>query len=225
MRFKELMEKRAKKQERMKEIVNKANQEVRALSEEESKEFDKLEEEIRAIDESIERMKKAEKLVKDEEPEPEPQNKEKDKEEQRAEEEKNAFEDYIRGVVDEKRADTNLTMTNNGAVIPTTIANKIIEEVVDMCPIYSMADRYNVGGTLSIPYYDESEGKIEMKYSDEFKELESTSGSFASIDLKGFLAGVLTKVSKQLINNSNFNIVDFVVIRMAKSIALWIENE
>ena len=227
MRFKELMEKRAKKQERMKEIVNKANQEVRALSEEESKEFDKLEEEIRAIDESIERMKKAEKLVKDEEPEPAPQNKDgkKDKEEQRAEEEENAFADYIRGVVDEKRADVNLTMTNNGAVIPTTIANKIIEEVVDMCPIYSMADRYNVGGTLSIPYYDESEGKIEMKYSDEFKELESTSGSFASIDLKGFLAGVLTKVSKQLINNSNFNIVDFVVIRMAKSIALWIEKE
>lgn len=55
--------------------------------------------------------------------------------------------------------------------------------------------------------------------------LESTSGKFASIELKGFLAGALSKVSKSLINNSSFDIVPFVINEMAESVARWIEKE
>ena len=94
-----------------------------------------------------------------------------------------------------------------------------------MSPIYQLATRYNVGGTLNIPYYDESTQSITMAYATEFTELESTSGKFASIELKGFLAGVLTKVSKSLINNSQFAIVPFVVNAMAESIHRWVEGE
>ena len=50
--------------------------------------------------------------------------------EQRAEQEKadeKAFANYIRGIVSEERAE-NLTFTDNGAVIPTTIANRIIKK-------------------------------------------------------------------------------------------------
>ena len=64
-----------------------------------------------------------------------------------------------------------------------------------------------------------------MAYATEFTELESTSGSFATIDLQAFLAGVLTKVSKSLVNNSQFDIVGFVVEQMAQSIARWLEKE
>ena len=135
-----------------------------------------------------------------------------------------AFENYIRGVVEE-RADVNLTVGANGAVIPSSIANKIIQKVYDISPIYQLATRYNVGGSLSIPYYDESAGTIEMAYADEFVELESTSGKFSSIELKGFLAGALSKVSKSLVNNSQFDLVSFVVGKMAESIAKWIENQ
>lgn len=125
----------------------------------------------------------------------------------------------------EERADANLTKSENGAVIPTSIANKIITKVVDMCPIYQDAERYNVTGTLTIPYYDESTKDITMEYADEFTDGESTSGKFASISLTGFLARAITDVSKSLINNSSFNIVDFVVSRMALSIAKFIEKE
>ena len=94
-----------------------------------------------------------------------------------------------------------------------------------MCPIYQDADRYNVTGTLTIPYYDESTKDITMEYADEFTDGESTSGKFGSISLTGYLARAITDVSKSLINNSSFNIVDFVVSRMALSIAKFIENE
>lgn len=55
--------------------------------------------------------------------------------------------------------------------------------------------------------------------------MESTSGKFKSIELKGFLAGALSKVSKSLINNSQFDIVSFVVTAMAEAISKWIEKE
>lgn len=138
--------------------------------------------------------------------------------------EKRAFENHIRGIV-EQRADVNLTASDNGAVIPSSIANKIIEKVYDICPIYQLATRYNVGGTLNIPYYDESTQAITMAYATEFEELDSKSGKFTSIELKGFLAGALSKVSKSLINNSQFDIVPFVINAMANSISRWIENE
>ncbi|MCF0149155.1 MAG: phage major capsid protein, partial [Clostridium sp.] len=44
-------------------------------------------------------------------------------------------------------------------------------------------------------------------------------------ELKGFLAGALTKVSKSLLNNSNFDLLNFVVNAMAESIAKFIEKE
>lgn len=149
--------------------------------------------------------------------------KEKEKKNQEEAEER-AFANYIRGTVEE-RADVNLTTGDNGAVIPSTIANKIIKKVHDICPIYQLATKYNVGGTLNIPYYDENSQTITMAYATEFSELESTSGKFKSIELKGFLAGCLSKISKSLINNSQFDIVSFVVQAMSESISRWIENE
>lgn len=64
-----------------------------------------------------------------------------------------------------------------------------------------------------------------MAYATEFTNLESTSGKFKSIELKGFLAGALSKISKSLINNSQFAIVPFVINAMAEAIHRWIEKE
>ena len=110
-------------------------------------------------------------------------------------------------------------------MIQTSLPNKIIKKVYEICPIYQLATRYDVGGTLSIPYYNEETTAITMAYATEFSELESNSGKFKSIELKGFLAGALTKVSKSLVNNSQFDITNFVVNQMAENIARWIENE
>lgn len=220
-KFKKLAEQRAAFAKEMQDILDKAETEERAMTEEESSRFDELEGKIKDIDRTIKAEERARDLslnVVDD----------KRKEELRAEEkeaqEERAFGNYIRGVVSEERA-SNLTSGDNGAVIPTSIANKIIKKVLEICPIYQLATRYNVGGTLTIPYYDETTTAITMAYSTEFTELESSSGKFKSIELKGFLAGALTKVSKSLVNNSQFDIVNFVINQMAENIARWIENE
>lgn len=192
------------------------------MSEEETTKFDELEGKIKSIDATIKAEERARDLSLNVHSN---EHHEELRAEERAVAEEKVFADYIRGVVSENRADVNMTTGDNGAVIPASIANKIIKKVYDICPIYQLADRYNVGGTLSIPYYDESTSAITMAYATEFAELEAKAGKFLSIELKGFLAGALTKVSKSLINNSVFDIVNFVINQMAENIAKWIENE
>lgn len=140
--------------------------------------------------------------------------------------ERQAFENYIRGYV-VRDTETDMTKTDNGAVIPQTIADKIIRKVYDICPILERSSQYNVKGTLTIPYYDEASpaDHITVAYAEEFSALTSHSGKFTSINLTGFLAGALTKVSRSLINNAQFNIVDHVIDLMAEHIARFIERE
>ena len=141
--------------------------------------------------------------------------------------EERAFEAYIRGkAMNNRDTDVNLTPANNGAVIPTTIANKIIKKVYNICPILEKSSKYNIKGNLDIPFYPKSdESHITVAYHDEFEELVSTNGDFDKISLGGFLAGVLSKVSRSLINNAAFDIVGFVVDEMAYAIKRFIEKE
>jgi HK97 family phage major capsid protein len=141
--------------------------------------------------------------------------------------EERAFEAYIRGkAMNNRDTDVNLTPANNGAVIPTTIANKIIKKVYDICPILEKSSKYNIKGNLDIPFYPASDDTvITVGYHDEFEELVSTNGNFDKISLGGFLAGVLSKISRSLINNAAFDIVGFVVDEMAYAIKRFIEKE
>lgn len=224
MNLKELLEKRAAKQAAMKAILDLAKTETRSLSEDESKQFDDLEKEIRELDATIRAIQTARELEQ-EAPEAE---KEVEQRDTRTQEERDydAFDAYIRGQLETRDDPVNMTKGDNGAVIPSSIANKIIQKVVDICPIYHDAERYNVNGTLTIPYYDEnSQGDIEMKYANEFEDGLSTSGKFASISLTGFLARAICDVSKSLINNSQFDVVNFVINRMALAISKFLEKE
>lgn len=220
MDLKELMEKKRARQQEMMDLVNKADEEKRALTEEEIKQFEEAEAEVRTLDASIEAVKKARDL-KLEDPEDEPGGEKRTQEEA----EERAFERFIRSETAEERADVNWTRGDNGAVIPTSIANRILEKVKDVCPIWAMAETFNVKGDLTFPVYDESEQKVTMAYAEEFKALTSTSGTFTSKTLKGYLAGCLTKVSRSLINNSAFPIVEYVIGKVAEAVILWVEHE
>lgn len=220
MHLKKLKERRAVLQEKLNNILKTAETEERAINEEETKEFDEAEAEIRSIDATIDAYEKSRSLVKEDKPAPEQRTAE-----QTAEAEERAFAAYIRGEAVEERAAVQMTKTDNGAVIPTSIANKIIEMVKEMCPIFSDAEHYNVPGTLNIPYYSEEKGAITMTYASEGVDGESTSGKFLSIELTGYLARAITEVSKSLINNSQFDIVSFVTRKMAEAISLFLEKE
>lgn len=229
-----LREQRSAKVKRMQEILAGAKGENRAMSEEEQKEFDDTESEIADLDKTIAAAEKAKELEAKETDKNHVEDPDKDKEgqnsqegqggENRAEDDKRAFADYIRGVITgENRAD--MTLGENGAVIPSTIANEIIKKIKDISPVYNDAAHYNVKGTLSIPYVDEDGTSLAVAYADEFAELEGEKEKFASIELGGFLAGVLAKISKSLINNSDFDIVEEVETQIAEAFALWLDHE
>ena len=223
--IKAFRETRAEKVEELKLLYATLESEERAITEDEEKRAESINDEIKRIDKTIvilnEMKKNIEERGEREEPEDDPEK----KEEKRAEDEERAFADYIRGVVTDEHRAENLTKTDNGALIPQTIANKIIKKVYDISPILEKTTKYNVKGELKIPKYKAEADNIVMAYSNEFTELEAKAGEFETISLTGYLAGVLSLISNSLINNSQFDIVSFVIDQMAYNVSRFIEKE
>ena len=213
---------------RAEEVLNKAKEEKRELTEAEAEELAEIRDNVRRIMKTLELKGEFDKMEgQDLEKEALPKDEEERKcgdEEKRALDEEKAFENYIRGVVNNRDTAYNMTLTDNGAVIPTTIANRIIKKVYDISPILERSTKYNVKGKLELPYYDVSTQTINVAWATEFEDLTSSVGKLKSIELSGYLAGALTLISRSLINNSQFDIIAFVVDEMAYSIHRFIEN-
>lgn len=234
MNFKELEEKKNDLITRAEETLNKAKEEKRGLTEDEAAELAEIRDNVIKIVDTLKLDDDFQKLgqpmgKKPDDTPTEPKKEEgnmgeKRELEQRALDDRQAFENYIRGRVVHERAG-ELTKKDNGAVIPTTIANQIIKKAYDICPILEQSTKYNVKGNLQIPYYDESSSKLTVAYHDEFTALTSSNGKFASINLTGYLAGALSKISVSLVNNAQFDIVNFVVNEMSDAIKRFIEHE
>lgn len=234
---KDLVEKKNDLMKKADEMLNKAKLEKRELTPDEMEELAEIRDDIMKIkkalglekdfDDMRELEKKDDATPSDTADEGNEDDKKRSVEEAaKAAAEERAFEAYIRGTALNQRADVNLVPANNGAVMPTTIANKIIKKVYDICPILEKSSKYNMKGTLDIPFYPASaDTVITVAYHDEFEELTSTNGNFSKITLTGFLAGALSKVSRSLINNAAFDIVGFVVDEMAYAIKRFIEKE
>lgn len=235
--LKELTEKRAKLMGELEAMVaalkttttkdGKTTEEFRAFTADEQKAYDDKTKQVEELNATIKSVSEARNLeINVPVPEGNEPKDEKDDTAAKEAEEERAFVEYLRsGKALETRADSNWTPAANGAIVPTSIANKIIERVKNISPIYAMSTKYNVGGTLTIPYYDESEGTITVGYQDEFSEITATSGKLKSISLGGFLVGALTKVSRSLMNNAAFDILGYAINKLAEAVALWIDKE
>jgi HK97 family phage major capsid protein len=223
--LKALMENRADLQAQMDAIVTKADTEVRAVTDEERAEFDKLENQIKNIDATIAMEERARELDKKE-------TKIEKKVEERAEVlEERAFLNYIKrecGMpVEVRSGEQNFNIANNGALLPTSIVNRVITTVKEMCPILAKATPYSVKGTLKVPVYGlaNTTHDITVGYQAEFTDITADAGQFTSVDLTGYLAGALTLIGKSVINNSDIDVVGFVIKEMATKIALFLEKE
>lgn len=228
--LKTLEEQRAALVQEMKDITEKAETEKRALSEEEDKHFDELDKQVQAIDGTLAKLKRAKEIKLDRSTNRGDSGggEYKDSIEKKEERE---FEYYIRTQCGEthlelREGEQNLTMGNNGAVIPTTIANRIITKARDICPILQRVTMYHVKGILKVPVWGTADGHdITVSYHEEFSEITADSGKFTSIDLSGWLAGVLVLLGKSVVNNADVDVVSFVVNEMAKKIAEFLEKE
>lgn len=208
---KRLEEKRAALIEEMGDMLNKADAETRSLSEDEKNRFGELKNEINSIDTTLKAIEEARSL--------ENKNPAKDKKkEQRTIDEEN-FLKFIRG---EERA---LNIADNGGIIPVSIANRIIETVKELSPIYKMVEVYNVGGDLVFPVYDETQSSIKAVYVDDLTELTEGTGKFKTVKLTNHIVGCLAKVSKSLMNRTDFDLLSYVIRKVAQAIAEFLEKE
>lgn len=214
MEEKELIENRNAKFEAMQNILNLAKSENRVVTDEEKENFENLEKEIASIDNTIAMNERVNKMELKEVKGPVVETVEN--------KEVKMFENAVRGIIN---ADAPTTKADGQVTIPTTIANRIIDEVVAISPIFQMAERYNIKGNLVLPKYDKKNSSIVMAYADEGTSAESGNVKFAKIELGGHLGRCLAKITKSLINNSQFDIVSFVINKMAQSIAIFIEKE
>ena len=209
---KELMEKRASLISEMNELTDGIAKEARAFTDDEQKEFDSRRDEVKRIDAS---MAAAEELRALNVETAIPEKKGTEEEEQ-----VRAFANILR-----QRDDANITKTDNGAVIPTLVAKKIIDRINDISPLFGAAEKFNVKGNVVIPYVDASNDNIAVAYATEFTDLEAKDTKLLGVTLTGFLAGVLTKISKSLLNSTDLNLTNFVIEKIANAGATFIDHE
>lgn len=211
-----LIEKRNSIVEEINNLFKGAETEKRALTEDEQSTFEAKTVELKALDKTIEAKREARSLtMMDDETPKTPE----EKEEKRSTEEleARAFETYLR----EQRTG-EMAKGDNGAVIPTTIANRIIDTVKQVAPIYALTTKFNVKGKLQFPI---AKNAITTGYQTEFADIASSAVCFDNVELDGYLIGALSKVSVSLINNAQFDIVGYVVNKIAQSIAEFLEKE
>lgn len=233
MNIKKLNEDKNTKVAEMESLLNGVKAEERAFTEDEQKQFDELKSQIEAINKTIEAFEASRELVDDAEKE-----EEKQKEEEKMSEEERALEleqrdienfaKYIRNeVLTENRAGgSSFSQGNNGVIVPTTIANKIITTAFNMSPILEKATKYNTKGKLEIPVYGkDGNDDITVAYGQDFTELVEKAGKFTSVTLEDYLIGALAKIGNSLVNNTDIDLVNVVINIIAEYVKLFLEGE
>lgn len=235
---KQLQEKKNDLITRAEEIVNTAEAETRELTDDEAQELAEIRDDVRKIKErlgllddisDLDREKKGAKANECRDEEEKEGEGEDDGADEKAKEEAEtrAFEAYVRGLAMNERDDnTPLSKGQNGEIIPVTIAKRIIRKLYEISPILDKSTKYNIRGTLAIPYYEEDGTNfINVAFQGpEFTKISANSGKFTSKTLTGYTVGALTLISRTLINNVDFPIVDYVVEQMAYSYKRFFEG-
>lgn len=238
--IKTLEEKRGGLISEMEQLIGKAKAEVRAFTDEEQTKIGELEKEIKGLNATIEAERRAEEVkaginAKKQEERSEPEQRAEGSAQQQntniTEAEKRAFLSLIQSggkIPAETRAgEQNITMGNNGAIIPVSIANTIITTVNEICPIIDKSTKYHEKGKIKVPVWGDTEDghNITVGYQEEFKEIIADAGKFTSVDLDGYLIGALVLISKSVIYNSQIGISDFIISQIAEKIAEFNEGE
>lgn len=214
MNIKFYMEKRNDLLTDISNICDKVEVEKRVITDEENQIVSKKMKEVVDIDKTIELENKKRELI----------------DKQFSSNEGNSSED--KAIVEEKKfldyltnnTSKSLSVSANGALIPETISNKIVEKVYELCPLLKLIHIEKVKGTFTVPVYDDTTD-IECNYVDDLTELTESAGNFKEISFTNQIAGALTIISKSLMNNTEFDLLNFVVHRMALSVAKFLSKE
>ena len=221
--MKALLEKKNSLIDEMESLLDKAKTEVRAFTDEEDSRIEEIKKEVRGLEKLIADKEEFRALSK-EEIKAEKGTEEMSKEERQLEVIEKEEREFIEAVRNNELRD--LTAGANGKIIPVSIASDVINKVVELCPILSLSQVYNVAGELRLPKYEaDGTAPIAAAYAEEFVELAEKKASFSTIDLKNQIVGLLVKISKSLINRADFDVRSFIVDEIARKIAEFLERE
>ena len=211
--LKRMREKRNEVIAEMEAVVNAAAAEERSLTDDEITAYNGHRDELTRIDATIAALENVRSAEREEEHQPEG--------DEKLTPEERSFLSYLRGEI---RADVNTTKTNTGAVIPTTVADRIVEYVRNVSPIAEYATRYEGIGKITIAYED-SANTLEASYVEDLESADATAQKLVSVTLDGYKIRVPVKVSQQLLDNSQVDLIAYLVRRIGDALAAKIEKE
>lgn len=213
--MKKVVERQNSLKEQMRNMLSAIENEGRAFTKEEKAEFENLRDQVLDIEETL---TLADKISLTENKVVEGELEAKDKNEIKV------FANFLRnkGVVNAGEVKKG----DNGVIIPTTIAQKIIDVITEVCPIFARATKYHKKGTLVIPKYVKNAGDdVTVAYGEDFVAPTSHSGKFESITLTGFYVNALVEISDGLIGDTDIDLVNYFVRKMAEKYAQFLEKE
>ena len=140
------------------------------------------------------------------------------------EQEIRSIEKFIKtGVIDEEVRATQ-TSANNTAIQPTYIDNELVRRLEEVAPVFSKARMYqSTAGELKIPREAES-NLYECGFVGEDAEVPEKAFSFDTISLKSVRVGAYVKVTQQLLNDVELDIVSYVVDMLARRLGAKLDH-
>ena len=213
-KLKKLFEQRGALMENMDVLLGGRRIIKKALSEEEKSEFDKLSDEVSRIDSTIQAEQRAEELRSAAGTQEQEQN----GEEKRAAAE--VVSDYIRG---KELRSNEMTTTSTGRIVPSEFSKDIIRKTEELSGILGRITVVNSKGDYKQIIAD-NENKISAGWTDEIGEITASDAKFTTITIGHHKLTSLVKLSQELINQNNFDIVSEVQNQMIEDFALKTET-
>lgn len=220
-KLKALIEKRGEISAKLSGILAAAENEVRALSDEERENFEKLEKELADIDATLEMEKRAAEAAAvrfSDVSGGTSAGRGAGEVEVRAG--KDVVNDYVRGI--ELRAG-EMTKTSTGNIIPSDFSEDIISKTVELSGILNRVTVVNSKGTYKQIIAD-NENKISAGWTGEIEEITASGAKFTTVEIGHQKLAALAKVSLELINQNEFDIASEIENQMYRDFALKAET-
>ena len=220
MNLKALKEELNSVKDAKKALLNNAITEVRSLEDSENEELRQLNNKIEDLKSQIE---KAEAELRSNSVEEKIENKGEIKMNNQ-EQEIRAIENFIKTgeIAEEIRATQTSAM--NTAIQPTYIDNELVRRLEEVAPVFSKARMYQSrAGELKIPR--EAEANLyECGFVGEDADVPEKAFSFDTISLKSVRVGAYVKVTQQLLNDVELDIVSYVVDMLARRLGATLDH-
>ncbi|MGN1088898.1 MAG: phage major capsid protein [Huintestinicola sp.] len=214
--LKELIEQRSTKAKRMNDLITAIKTETRAFSEDEQAEFDQLEDEIRALDRTIQSAKDSASIISAEVGEPAENAGSKDgTTELRAA--RQQVNDMLHGIEQRAPYDGN-SVSSTGGIVPIEYSNDIIRKTVQLSNILSRITIVKSKGVYK--QIMEDDGTTNSAYwTGELEEVTKSKAKYKTIDIVHEKLASISVVSEEAVNQMEFDIVGDIEAKQIRDFA------